>query len=205
MSLTFYYAPMSTASTVHWTLDELAVPYEAVRVDLQNAADKESKLAKINPNLKVPALVHEGVAIFESAAIQLYLGETFGVDKGLFPAAGPARGEAMAWMVWANVSLGEALARRQRHLSDRFPAVERNAQAGESASKDVDHLLGLLDRRLQGRSHVLGERLSIVDFHLSSFVHYVGMCGVDLSRLPKLSAWMQACTTRPAYAKLMAG
>ena len=61
MSLTFYYAPMSTASTVHWSLEELGVPYEGVRVDLSSSQDKAEKLGPVNPNLKVPVLVHEGV------------------------------------------------------------------------------------------------------------------------------------------------
>ena len=35
MSLDFYYAPMSSATPVHWALEELGVPYEKVKVDLQ--------------------------------------------------------------------------------------------------------------------------------------------------------------------------
>jgi hypothetical protein len=31
MSLTFFYAPMSTAGTVHWSLEELSIPYEGCR------------------------------------------------------------------------------------------------------------------------------------------------------------------------------
>ena len=44
MSLTFYFAPMSTASTVHWSLEELGIPYEAVQVDLKDDADKKRKI-----------------------------------------------------------------------------------------------------------------------------------------------------------------
>ncbi|HNN94371.1 MAG TPA: glutathione S-transferase, partial [Pseudomonadota bacterium] len=104
MSLTFYYSPQSSASPVHWTLEELGIPYEKVVVDIRKGENKTPEYLKINPNGVVPALVHDGVAIFESAAIQIYLGETFGVEKGLYPPPGPARGEVMKWIVWTNVT-----------------------------------------------------------------------------------------------------
>ena len=77
MSITFYFAPMSTASTVHWSLEELEIPYEGVQVNLKDEADKKAKLGPVNPNMAVPVLDHDGTVIFESAAIQIYLGETF--------------------------------------------------------------------------------------------------------------------------------
>ena len=83
MSLTFYYSPHSSASPVHWTLNELGIPYEKVLIDIKAGDNKKPEFLKLNPNGKVPLIVHDGVAIFESAAIQIYLGETFGVEKGL--------------------------------------------------------------------------------------------------------------------------
>ena len=65
MSRTFYDAPNSTASTVHWSLEELGVPYEGVQVDLQDDADKLKKLVPVNPNQKVPVLVADGTPIFD--------------------------------------------------------------------------------------------------------------------------------------------
>lgn len=201
MSLTFYYAPFSTASTVHWTLEELGIPYEAVRVDLKDAADKANKLGPLNPNLKVPVLVHGGTPIFESAAIQAYLGETFGVDKGLYPKAGPARGEALKWLVWANVTLVEAIGRWQRNVSEWVPAEQRNAAAGAAARKDIDTLLATLDKELATKPHMLGDEISIVDFHLASVLEWAQHCGVVFEPFPKVAAWLSKCTKRPANAK----
>lgn len=205
MSLTFYFAPMSTASTVHWSLEELGIPYEAVLVDVKDDADKQRKLGPVNPNLKVPVLVHDGVAIFESAAIQIYLGETFGVEKGLFPAPGPKRGEALKWLVWANVTLGEAVSRWQRHTNPRIPEELRHAPAGAEARKDVDKLLHIFEQQLADRPYVLGDAASLVDFHLASFMQWLGFCGIDLAVFPKIKAWADRCSARPANLKLMGG
>jgi glutathione S-transferase len=205
MSLTFYFAPMSTASTVHWSLEELGIPYEAVQVNLKDEADKKKKLGPVNPNLKVPVLVHEGIAIFESAAIQAYLGETFGVEKGLYPKPGPKRGEALKWLVWANVTLGEAVTRWQRHTAEHVDAKLKHAPAGEEARKDLDAAIAIFERELGDRSWVLGESASLVDFHLASFFQWMGFCGVDLAPFPKTKAWADRCSARPANRKLMGG
>ena len=92
MSLTFYYAPMSTATVTELALEELGIPVERVKLDLQKGDTKKPEYTKWNPNAKVPMIVHDGVAIWESAAIAIYLGETFGTEKKLWPAPGPKRG-----------------------------------------------------------------------------------------------------------------
>ena len=77
--------------------------------DFKAGDTKKPEFLKLNPNGKVPVIVHDGTSIWESAAITMYLGEVFGVDAKLYPAPGPKRGAAMKWIVWGNVSLGEAM------------------------------------------------------------------------------------------------
>src|SRR3954471_12643745 len=80
MSLVFYYAPWSTATTCHWALEELGVPHEKVKLDLSKKETQTPEFLALNPNGKVPLLVHDGVPIYESIAILAHLGETFGVE-----------------------------------------------------------------------------------------------------------------------------
>ena len=63
MSLTFYYSPMSTATITELVLEELAVPCERVRVDLKKKETQAAEFRRLNPNGKVPVLVHDGAAI----------------------------------------------------------------------------------------------------------------------------------------------
>ena len=199
MSLTFYYSPQSSASPVHWALEELGIPYEKVVVDIRKGENKTPEYLKINPNGVVPALVHDGVAIFESAAIQIYLGETFGVEKGLYPPPGPARGEVMKWIVWTNVTLGDAMSRLGRNLGNWGPEDERNAKAGQTAKADLTRLLGIVEATLQGRSYLTGEGFTLADLHLASWMEYVAMVGMDTSGMANLSAWVKRCGARPAH------
>lgn len=199
MSVTFYYSPQSSASPVHWTLEELGIPYEKVLIDFRAGDAKKPEFLKLNPNAKVPVLVHDGVAIFESAAIQIYLGETFGVSKGLYPPPGPRRGEVMKWIVWTNVSLGEALSRVGRNLGQWAPEEERNLKAGLRAKQDVADLLQILDAHLKDGSYVAGDSLTVADLHMSSWMEYVRMMQIDMTPYQNVLAWMTRCTSRPAY------
>jgi glutathione S-transferase len=202
MSLVFYYSPMSSSVTVHWALEELGVPYEKVKLDLQARDQDKPAYRALNPNGKVPLLVHDGTPIFESVAILLHLGETFGVDRKLFPAAGLARAEVTKWLVWAGVTLGEAVQRHQRNVAERFPADQKNARAAEVAKADVESLFGILDRDLEAKkkSWLVGDRFSLADLYVGSFVEYLGMLGFDSKPWPNLDAWCKRCTSRPAHA-----
>ena len=106
MSLTFYFAPQSSASPVACALAELDVEHERVRLDLKAKDQKKPGFLALNPNGKVPTLVVDGTPMFEALAIMLFLGERFGVERGLWPAAkDPARLAALSWCAWRVDSL----------------------------------------------------------------------------------------------------
>jgi glutathione S-transferase len=204
MNLVFYYSPMSSAVTVHWALEELGIPYEKVRIDLQAGDQKKPTFLAINPNGKVPALVHDGTKIFESVAILIHLGETFGVDKKLFPAPGLARAEALKWLVWCNVSIGEALSRFSHASSPRMDAALHHAKSAEKAKADVEALVGILDAELGGKKYLVGDAFTLADVQVAGWFDYLGMLGFDKTKWPNASAWAKRCTDRPAYAASMA-
>ncbi|KAI9849373.1 MAG: hypothetical protein M1838_000178 [Thelocarpon superellum] len=154
MSLVFYVVPFSTANITSAVLDELEHALDKPLAERRKLSIEGGDtrtplyLSTINPNGRVPAIVHDGVAIWESAAITMYLGETFGVDvprgtsekdddkatssSSLYPAPGPRRGEAMKWIVWGNTTLGAAGGR----LADSLPA----GTPGAAVVGSLDHI-----------------------------------------------------------------
>jgi glutathione S-transferase len=200
MSLTFYYAPMSTAGITAMVLEELGVPCERVKLDLKKGETHTPEYLRLNPNGKVPVVVHDGTPIWESAAITMYLGEVFGVEKGLYPAPGPKRGEAMKWITWTNVTLGEAIGRWLRNTSEWFPADQHNAKAGEAARTDIQNCLRILDAALAGKQFLLGD-YSLADAHLVPLTDWLASMKVDFAPYPNLKDWSRRCAARPAYAR----
>ena len=203
MSLTFYYSPMSTATITELVLEELAVSCERVRVDLKKKETQAAEFLRLNPNGKVPVLVHDGKAIWESAAITLYLGEIFGVAEGLYPEPGPERGEAMKWVVWSNVTLGDAFGRLVRNTSDWVPAEQHNAKAAAAAQSAVHDCLRILDRALTGRQYLLAG-YTLADTHVNSYIDWLRYMKVDFGDYAQLNSWSQRCAARPAYGRVMA-
>jgi glutathione S-transferase len=202
MSLTFYFAPESTASITTLVLEELGIHVERVKLDIKKGETKKPEFLKINPNGLVPTLVHDGVAIWESAAITIYLGETFGEKAKLWPALGPKRGEAMKWVVWTNVSLGEPVYRWARN-TQWAPEDQRNTKAAAVAADDIQKQLKTLDEALEGRDFLAGD-YTLADAHVNSYVDWLRHMHIDMSRFARLNAWSKRCSVRPAYARCMA-
>jgi glutathione S-transferase len=216
MSLTFYYAPNSTASVTEAVLTELGVPCTRVKLDISAGDTRKPEFLALNPNGRVPVIVHEGRPIWESAAITMYLGEIFGVDAGLYPAPGPGRGDAMKWIVWCNVNLAEAGGRLaaslpsdsegavQANSVDWVPPDQRSASAADRARSDLAGCLTILERALAGRPFLLGD-YSLADTHLLGFVGWLGAMDVDMAPFLGVVQWLERCSERPALATLTAG
>ncbi len=200
MSMTFYYSPMSSATRVHWALEELGVPYEKVRVNLAEGEQRRPEYLKLNPNGKIPLLVVDGLPIFESLAQLLYLGETYGEAKGLFPKPGLARAEAFKWMCWVSVSMHDAIVRIIKN-GERVPEEERNPKARAAAIKEVGEYLGVLDAHLAGKSWVAGTDFTVADISLAVVTEMAFGCGLDVAKFPNIKAWFGRISERDSWRK----
>ena len=76
--LKLYGSTRSRASIVHWYLEELGVPYEFVKLDMQAGEHLQPEYLAINPIGKVPAIVDGDFQLWESGAILLYLADKYG-------------------------------------------------------------------------------------------------------------------------------
>ena len=192
MSVTFYYTPQSSADRVHGSLQALGIPYEEVRVDLRGGDQKKPEFLKLNPNGQVPTIVIDGTPVFESVAIQIALGERYGVEKGLWPAIdSPEHLTALSWLLWGQVNLTTAVFRYMQNTSDWFPKESHIPAHAEAAMTEIKSLLKILDARLTGREYLTGDRTTLADIDLGSVLGWgLMMAKVDLSTYPNVGAWL---------------
>jgi glutathione S-transferase len=149
-------------------------------------------------------MVIDGQPLFESLAMLLYLGEAYGVDKGLFPAPGLQRLEAFKWMAWGSVSLTEAGARLMRNTSERFPVEMRNPGAAANARAELGDLLHVLETSMAGRAFILGDQFTLVDVTVGAMVLFLGQrLNVEMAPYPNLGAWAGRLASRPALGRAM--
>lgn len=205
MTLTLYGAARSRASMVRWYLEEKAIPYAFVQLDLKSGEHRHEPFTTINPFGKVPALVDDALAspdggplkLFESGAILFHLAECYGEE---FDPQGPGGAEGAAarrsltaqWLLFANASLGPAM-------------FQLEARPDEFARQlaTVDGLLAAGPHLLAG---VWGDPgWGAADCVLQSYLAYIPLfCPqVDLSPYPAVQAAIEATRNRPTYQKAM--
>jgi glutathione S-transferase len=193
--IVLYWHPMSSATPVACALAELDVPHERVKIDITTGEQRRPAFLALNPNGKVPTLTVDGAPMFEAVAIEMWLGETYGVKKGLWPAEGtPERLQAMAWSTWSYVTYGAQLVRLQAARDMGTP----DDAHGTAGHKGMDDLLALLDARLAKQPWMLGDAYSLVDLIVGSVIGYSVYIGAPVQKHPHVTAWLQKVQARPA-------
>jgi glutathione S-transferase len=205
MSITFYTAPMSTASVTELVIEELGLHVERVVLDIKAGDTKKPEFLKLNPNGKVPALVVDGTPLFESSAITLYLGETYGVAKTLWPAPGLHRAEAMKWVMWGAVTVTQSAYRYGQNTGPWTPADQQNAKAAEAAKQEIQDHLAILNNALAGKNYLVANEYTLADAHLNSLLTWLRFMKHDFSKYTNVNAWSERCMARPAFKKVNAG
>ena len=193
--IVLYWHPMSSATPVACALAELNVPHERVKVDITTGEQHRPHFLALNPNGKVPTLTVDGAPMFEALAIEMWLGQHYGVKSGLWPAAGtPAHLQAVSWSTWSYVTYGAQLLRLQAAHDLGTPQDAH----GASAHKALDQLLALLDNRLSQQPWMLGQAYSLVDLIVGSVIGYSAYIGAPVALHPTTLAWLQKVQARPS-------
>jgi GSH-dependent disulfide-bond oxidoreductase len=82
IKLYFHRTPNPTKVAI--ALEELGLPYEVAPIDMFKGEQHQPAYRALNPNGKVPAIVDDdGVIVFDSNAILLYLAEKSGGLTGI--------------------------------------------------------------------------------------------------------------------------
>jgi GST-like protein len=193
-----YTAPTPNGFKVSIALEELGLRYEVKLVDLRNGAQFSPEFLRISPNNKIPAIVDDGEAVFESGAILLYLAEKTG---RLLAASGPARYAALQWMFFQVGHVGPMMG--QAHHFRNY-AQEKIPYAIERYANEVRRLYGVVDRRLGEAKYLAGDEYSMADIlHLPWLLLHKGH-DIDLADFPHLARWMEELKARPAVQRGLA-
>ncbi len=189
--ITLHHLPNSRSSTIIWLLEELQVPYETRAVSNIRRADGSGARDPNNPHPhgKVPALVHDGQVVFETAAIALYLTDQF-PQAGLAPTVGaPERGAYVSWLAYRSGVLEPAFIARRLNINHVFGMM------GWAPPEEVEDVL---NAHLKDRPYFLGERFSAADIVVGGGIHLMIQFKL-MTETPLLAAYCARITDRPAY------
>ncbi len=202
MSLKLFAAPMSSATPVVHAIAELGIDCEIVMLDLKAGDTRKPAYLALNPHGVVPTLVVDGTPLFETVEIIQWLGDTHGVERGLWPAAGtPERLRALSWTSWAYVSFGMLLSVVNFAQGPNVDARLHHKPLADDAFKRIDDALGRLDAALAKAPFLLGDDYSLADHIVASVVTYSTYCGVKTDGHANVQRWLEIFQSRDAYTK----
>lgn len=104
-------AKQDRSDRVRWLLEELGVSYQDHFLSRADGQLNTEDFRKLNPTGRVPVIVDGETAMFESAAICLYLADKY-IEKGLAPKLSSIeRAAYLQWMVFSVASLENVVAK----------------------------------------------------------------------------------------------
>jgi len=199
----FFYNLAPNPMKVALLLEELGLPYEAVPVDTRKGEQHTSAFKAINPNAKVPAIDDDGVVMFDSNAIVLWLADKHGrfVPTDM---ASADRAETLSWLMFIASGIGPYSGQA---VHFRVAAPEPKEYALNRYDFEADRHWRILDERLATRQWLVGDSYGIVDMALWGWARLVPFVMGDqqaFERYPNVKRLLDDINARPAAARVEA-
>ena len=192
-----YYWPTPNGWKITIMLEECALPYNVVAVNISKGDQFKPEFLAISPNNRMPAIVdHAGpggrpISIFESGAILQYLGRKTGK---FYPENERSRVAVEQWLFWQMANLGPK-AGEASHF--RNYAIDKLPYAIDRFMSEMNRIYGVMNRRLEDREFLAG-RYSIADIACIGWASRAERHGHDLSRFSNVRRWLETMLARPA-------
>ncbi len=198
--LDFYFHATPNSMKVAVLLKELNLDFQVRPIDIFKGEQHQPDFLNINPNAKVPALVDDGVSVFDSHAILLYLAEKHG---RFIPADLGEKAVMLSWLQLVATGLspfsGQAI-----HFLHYAP--EDLPYAKNRYVKELERHYRVFDARLKDSAWLAGGDYSIADMALWGWAASAGYVFGDkgLSDYPHVVRFMGVMAERPAVQQALA-
>ena len=192
--ITFYYHHTPNPMKVALFLEESGMEYTVKGVDTFKGEQHADDFRKINPNGKTPAIEDDGVRVFDSNAILLYLAE----KAGKFLGKPEEKGEVLSWLMFVATGLGP-YSGQWVHFQTAG-AAEGGDYAKNRYKFEAHRHYEVMDAHLARKSFFVGDDLTIVDIAAWGWVdRHVRVLGEgEIDAYPNVKAWFEGVNTRPA-------
>jgi len=193
--ITLFHHPKTRSTRFIFLLEELEAPYRLQRVTMRRS-DGTGAVDPANPHPhgKVPAISDDGIVVFESPAIALYLTDRFPKNR-LGPLADdPARGAYLSWLCYYTSVLEPAFMSKFMNTD-----VPRGTAGWVPVDEAMGTVIGLLSRGL----YILGKHFSAADVLYGTTFAMFGESPL-MPKSPVVHDYVQRIVTRPAFARAQA-
>jgi glutathione S-transferase len=188
----------SRAFRVAWLCKESSIPYEHhnVTINVEGATCKEPWYAALNPNKRVPTIDDDGVVMWESAAINLYLAEKY--RSPLWPKNWAGKARMLQWALYIANDVEPPMTTAMRHRHTLAPE-QRNAALADEAEKQILPKMQVMEDSLSANAFFSGKEWGMADLMVASVCYSMWFNKFALlAKFPKFRAWLDASVERPA-------
>lgn len=185
---------------VQMLLEMLGQPYRWIDTDSTSGETRTDAYLALNPNGKVPLLVlDDGLRLAESNAILCYLAE----GSPYLPAASWDRARTLQWLFFEQYSHEPYIA-VARFVRRWLPAThERQADVPRLLERG-GNALDVMEDHLSSESFFSGGAFGVADMALFAYTHCAADGGFDLSRWPRIGAWLERVRAQPGFSPMIA-
>jgi glutathione S-transferase len=186
-----YYSPAACSLSPHIALREAGLPFELVRVNLQDKKTTTGQdLFAINPKGLVPVLeLDDGKVLTEAAVIVQYVADQAPAKKLAPPCGTPERYRLAEWLNYVATELHKGFAPLFKPTTpDAYKAVVR-----ENLAKQFDYL----DDELTGRNYLMDD-FTVADGYLFTILNWSHFQKIDLAPFINVEAFMKRLAARPS-------
>ena len=181
---------------LRWALEEAGLPYRT-RLLSQGDQDKPEYRA-LQPFGQVPIFEEDGFVLFESGAIVLHIGER---SEALLPKDPQARLRATQWVIAALNSI-EPYVTNVSTLDFAYANEEWAKLRRPGAVAFVQRRLTALSNALGEKPYLDGPRFTAGDLIMTTVLRFLMHTDIVTSD-PRLAAYLDRCTARPAFQRAL--
>jgi glutathione S-transferase len=201
---TLYYSPGSCSLIIHCLMEELGVPFEARKVDVEAKEHHGAAYRKLNPKGKVPVLVTPDGPLTECLALIEYLCDRHDAGRNWLPAPGTwQRARAMERLATLSTEVHNNLGNRFFHEDDfsADPVVQAAVKANGAAG--LTDYFRAENARLSGDYWSGGAAPDASDLFFMVVARWGRWLEDSALRMGNIERFFRRMSERPAVARAM--
>ena len=197
--ITLYGIEWSRAKYVLFTLAELGLDFQHVRINPFEEEKHTPEYLQLNPLAQVPTLVDGDLVLTEAMAINFYLSRKFGAEK-LWVNRLEDEAQLYKWTFFAVTQMETAcvdLILHRKVLDEK----DRSSDIIQLAEKKLMKPLEVLNAYLAGKDFLVANQFTVADINMAGVLSYALGGEFDFSPYKNVARYLDAILSRPARKK----
>lgn len=194
-----YGNPYSRANRVRWALEASGTKFEEETLCLGPDGTGSQRYRAINPNGLVPAIDDDGLILFESIPICLYIAKKY-APQTLYVDSIEDEALVLQWSVWAMTQLEKHNETASLHLT-WYSESRRDAKIAAAEQAEVLRCLSMLENAIEDNGFLVAKRFTIADLIVSEILTGLVHAKIDLNDFPQVKRYLKSNLSQPSAQK----